>query len=163
MKRHSFAEQNGQAKCKGLFWPIGFSLNQGRAGRKGRAQSSIEFLLIIAFMTLAFVSFFALANSRLAESTEQKTFQTAADIAAIVTSQVDVATGVNGGFSTRFLVPQTVDGSTYNITIVDKRELIVLYKGYEHLEFLPVNVSGRVVFGENLLSKSISGKLSLNE
>ena len=125
-------------------------------------QTSLEFLLIIAFMTIMFVSFFALANSRLAESAEQKSFQTAADIAAIVKNQVELVAVVNSGFSTAFVVPQTVNGNTYNITIIDKRELIVIYNDYEHVEFLPVNVSGQLQFGENILSKNSSGKLSLN-
>jgi len=125
-------------------------------------QTSLEFLLIIAFMTIMFVSFFALANSRLADSVEQKSFQTASDISTIVKSQVELVAVVNSGFSTTFVMPETVDANIYSITIIDKRELVVVYNDYEHVEFLPVNVSGQLRFGKNILSKNISGKLSLN-
>jgi hypothetical protein len=129
---------------------------------KMRAQTSLEFLLIIAFMTIVFVSFFALANSRLAESAEQKSFEVASEIASIVKGQIELASIVNGGFSTSFIIPQIVGGMPYEISIVDKRELIIVYNGYEHVEFLPVNVSGQLNFGENTLSKNSTGRLSLN-
>ena len=130
--------------------------------KQRNAQTSLEFLLIIAFMTIVFVSFFTLANSRLADSTEQKSSQTASSIALIVMSKVELASAVNGGFSMAFVVPQTIDGKMYNITIIDKRELIVIYDGYEYVEFLPLNVSGQLQFGQNTLSKNDTGKLSLN-
>jgi hypothetical protein len=126
-----------------------------------KSQSSLEFLLIIAFMTLVFVSFFALANSRLAESRDARVYRTAEDIAALVKSQVVLVSQVNDGFSTEFVIPQVVDGSPYSITIIDNRELVVVYKDYEHVEFLPVNVSGTLVFGNNVLSKR-RGELFLN-
>jgi hypothetical protein len=113
-------------------------------------------------MTIMFVSIFALANSRLSESVEQQSFQTASDIASIVVEQVELASTVNGGFSTSFILPQTVGGNAYVISIVDKRELIVIYNEFEYLEFLPVNVSGQIQFGGNILSKNSSGKISLN-
>jgi hypothetical protein len=125
------------------------------------AQSSLEFLLIIAFMALVFVSFFALANAKLSESKDQRVYQTAADIATIVKGQVELATQLHDGFSTAFVVPQVVDGATYTMQIIDQRELVVVYKDYEHVEFLPANVTGTLVFGQNILSKR-GGSLFLN-
>ncbi len=80
----------------------------------------------------------------------------------MVSDNIELASLVNGGFSTTFIVPQTIDGNTYSISIIDKRELIVVYNEFEYVEFLQTNVSGELQFGENILSKNESGKLSLN-
>ena len=135
------------------------SLKSSMASKK--AQSAFEFLLIVAFMTLLFVSLFSLANSALADAKEQRVMKTAEGIAGLVEKQITLASMLSDGYSSSFLIPQTVEGSSYSLTIIDEMEVVVVYSGYEHVIFLASNVSGNATFGENSISKR-DGKVYLN-
>ena len=126
-----------------------------------KAQSAFEFLLIIAFMTLLFVSLFALANAKLADSKDEKTMRTAEDIADLVLSQVELASALSDGYSSQFIIPQTAEGASYSIEVIDGREIVVIFNEYEHVEFLPINVTGSVGFGQNTIAKR-EGRVYLN-
>jgi hypothetical protein len=127
-----------------------------------KSQSSLEFLLIITFMVMVFVSFFALANSKLGESQEQQVYGTATQLADLVVNQVELASGLNDGYSTTFTLPQNLEGASYAVSIIDERELVVVFNGYEHVEFLPMNITGNPLqFGLNVLWKR-NGELELN-
>ena len=53
-----------------------------------------------------------------------------------------------------FAMPQTVNGINYSIQIIDNREMVANYLGYEHIKFLPSNVTGSIVKGNNKISKA---------
>jgi hypothetical protein len=128
-------------------------------GKKG--QSAFEFLLIISFMSLIFISLFALASEKLGETKEGRVMQTAGEIAGLIVSQVELAQTLSDGYSSEFIFPQTVEGSSYSITMIDGREVVVLFLGYEHVSFLAVNVTGNATFGENRIAKR-NGRVYLN-
>ena len=54
-----------------------------------------------------------------------------------------------------------MDGEEYDLSLVDGREIVVIYHEFEHVEFLSVNASGTLVFGENTIRKQ-DGKVYLN-
>ncbi|HLD87599.1 MAG TPA: hypothetical protein VJB12_06080 [Candidatus Nanoarchaeia archaeon] len=126
-----------------------------------KAQSAFEFTLIVAFMTLLFVSLFSVANSALADASEERVMKRAYDIAAMPSSQIVLASSLSDGYYSSFLIPQTVDGEEYDLSLVDGREIVVIYHEFEHVEFLSVNASGTLVFGENTIRKQ-DGKVYLN-
>jgi len=126
-----------------------------------KAQSAFEFILIVAFMTLLFVSLFSVANSALADASEERVMKRAYDIAAMPSSQIVLASSLSDGYYSSFLIPQTVDGEEYDLSLVDGREIVVIYHEFEHVEFLSVNASGTLVFGENTIRKQ-DGKVYLN-
>jgi hypothetical protein len=113
-------------------------------------------------MTFVFVSFFALAGSKLSDSKDQEAFLLAQEASMIVKEQIEIAMAVGSGYASSFIIPQTIKGEEYSIEIIDNRELVVIYQGYEHVEILPVNVSGSLQFGANTLSKDNKGLLSFN-
>ncbi len=138
-----------------FFWRYGIS----PGGIKG--QSSIEFLIIVSFMTLIFVSLFSLASGRLSEAKEGNSAQAAQDIALRVVNQIALVSEVSDGFASTFTIPQAVAGQTYTLDLIDGREVVVYYQNYEHVEFLPFNVSGNVTFGQNTIAKK-GGRVYLN-
>ena len=129
--------------------------------RTAKGQSAFEFLLIVAFLTLVFVSLFSLVNSRLADETQGRVEATAADIAGLVVDQVVLAAGLNDGYSSTFTIPEVINGQSYSLDLVDGREVVVVYKDYEHVVFLPANVTGNVTFGENAIGKR-DGRVHIN-
>ncbi len=126
-----------------------------------KGQSAFEFILIVAFMTLFFVSLFSFANNGLSDAREDRVMRTAVGIANIPLAQITLASGLSDGFNSSFLIPQTVDGNTYDLSLIDGREIVVIFKDFEHVEFLPVNASGTLIFGENTIRKQ-NGKVYLN-
>ena len=120
-------------------------------------QSALEFLMIVAFITLVFISLFSIVNNHLGELKEGNVAVAAEGIAKLVTEQIILASTVSEGYSSHFTVPQIVNGQPYALQLIDGRELVVVYQGYEHVIFLPVNVTGNISFGDNKIGKKNGG------
>jgi len=107
-----------------------------------KAQSAIEFVSLATFMFIVMVVVFAVVGSKLSEAREQANQQIAEDIASLVYREIEIALSVNCGYARTFEVPQTVNGVDYNIEVVDNRELLVNYLGYEYVKFIPTTIAG---------------------
>lgn len=121
----------------------------------------MEFIILASFMLVAIFGFFAVTSSRLLEARDDSNKKTAEDIAQLAYREMEIAKSANDGYSRIFAMPQTVNGVDYNITVIDNRELIVAYLGYEYVKFLPSNVTGTVARGSNKISKN-NGIVSIN-
>ena len=122
----------------------------------------MEFIILASFMLVAIFGFFAVTSSRLLEARDESNKKTAEDIAQLAYREMEIAKSANDGYSRIFAMPQTVNGVDYNITIIDNRELIVTYLGYEYVKFLPSNVTGTVAKGSNNILKN-NGIVSINQ
>lgn len=105
-----------------------------------KSQSAMEFVSLASFMLVLIVAFFAVANSKVLEAKEQSNAKIAEDISELAYREIRIAQSVNDGYERAFTVPQTINGVDYSIKIIDDRELIVNYLGYEYTKFLPSNV-----------------------
>jgi len=119
-----------------------------------KAQSAIEFIVLASFMLLVIIGFFAVASSRVLEAKEEGNRKIAEDIAALAYNEIEITKSVNDGYIRIFAMPQTVNGINYSISVIDNRELIVSYLGHEHVRFLPSNVTGNIIKGNNKISKN---------
>jgi|TARA_Y100000310_G_scaffold115276_1_gene113845 uncharacterized protein YpmS len=122
--------------------------------KKTNAQFAIEFVVLIAFMFLIFLGFTAVITSKILEAKENERQKIAEDIAALVTSEIDLAKSVNNGYSRTFNLPGRIEGSDYSIQIIDNRELVVNYLDKEYVSFLQVNVIGTIDLGTNIIEKN---------
>ena len=114
----------------------------------------MEFIVLASFMLLVILGFFAVTSSKMLESREEGYKKTAEDIASFAYREIEIAKSLNDGYTRIFAMPQTVNGINYSITVIDDRELIVNYLGYEHIKFLPSNVTGNITKGFNKVSKN---------
>ena len=114
----------------------------------------MEFIILASFMLVAIFGFFAVTSSRLLEARDESNKKTAEDIAQLAYREMEIAKSANDGYSRIFAMPQTVNGVDYNITIIDNREIVVHYLEQEHIKFLPANVTGNIVKGNNKISKN---------
>ena len=105
-----------------------------------KSQSAIEFIFLASFMLLLVVGFFSVVNSKLLQAKEDANVQIAEDSANIVYREVMIAESSNEGYKRTFSAPQTINGADYSMKIIDDRELVVNYLGYEYVKFLPSNV-----------------------
>ena len=126
-----------------------------------KSQSAIEFISLASFMLIVILGFFAITSSKTLEAKEEANKKTAEDIANFAYREIEIAKIVNDGYARTFVMPQTVNGINYSISIVDNRELTVNYLGYEYIKFLPANVTGNVTKGLILITKQ-SGVVFIN-
>ena len=128
---------------------------------KSKSQSAIEFVTLFAFMTIVLVGFYAITTTKTIDVKEEDNRKTAEDIADFALKEIELAKSVNDGYSRVFSMPPAVSGINYTIDIVDNRELVVKYLGYEHVRFLPANVTGNIFQGANLIYK-LDGMVHVN-
>jgi len=121
--------------------------------RNKKSQFALEFVVIIAFMLLIFVGFFAVVSTRILDAKEEENKQIAEELANLVFEEIKLANSAVDGYKRLFTIPKKIDGIPYDISIVDNRELVVNYSGTEHVVFLPGNLIGDVEVGTNEISK----------
>src|SRR3989338_361847 len=118
-----------------------------------KSQSAIEFVILVAFMLIVAVTFFAFTTSKISKSSSNANKQLAEDIADIPLKEVMFAKTVSDGYSRGFTMPSTINNKPFQIAIVDNREIVVNFSGVEAVKFLPDNVSGNLSYGNHLLTK----------
>jgi hypothetical protein len=118
-----------------------------------KGQSAMEFVVLASFMLLVILGFFAITTSRMFEAKEQMEETTAQQIADIAFREIELASTLSDGYTRVFSIPRNVNGVGYNITIIDDRELVVVFEGFEHIKFFPTNVTGNITKGMNQLRK----------
>lgn len=119
-----------------------------------KSQSAVEFIILASFMLLVTTGFFAISSSKLLEAKDEENRQIAEDIADFAYNEIKIAKSASDGYSRSFEMPRTINGLSYDISIIDNRELVVNYLDNEHVIFLPSNVAGNIVKGNNQISSS---------
>ena len=124
-----------------------------KACKRNKAQFAIEFVVLIAFMFIIFLGFTAVITSKILDAMESGRQQTAEDIATLAKNEIDLARSVSDGYVRTFNLPATIEGNSYDISIIDNRELVVKYFDKEYVLFLQGNVRGNINSGENTIRK----------
>lgn len=118
-----------------------------------KSQSAMEFVTLVAFMTIALVGFYAVTTSKTIDAKEEENKKIAEDIANFAYKEIELAKSVGEGYSRVFSMPQAVNGISYDINIIDNRELVINYLGNEYVRLLPSNVTGNISRGQILILK----------
>ncbi|MBA3063918.1 hypothetical protein FP803_00600 [Candidatus Woesearchaeota archaeon] len=137
-----------------------------------KAQSSIEVALLIGFMFLTFNIFLLVIAERMVDVQNQKDRQLIDDMGSVIEGEIELAAGVEDGYSRTFEIPQTLKGIDYSVKLISSTtmgtnysELVLKYinftKTHETVKKLPKNVDGIIDKGENNISKN-AGIICLN-
>lgn len=137
-----------------------------------KAQSSVEVALLIGFMFLAFNVFLLVIAQRMVGVQEQKDRALIEDMSSVIEGEIELAVGVEDGYSRTFQIPQTLKGINYSVKLINSTtmktnysELVLKYvnftKSYETVKKLPKNVDGIIYKGENNIVKK-DGIICLN-
>ena len=137
-----------------------------------KAQSSIEVTLLIGFMFLTFNIFLLVIAQRMVDVQNQKDRQLIEDMSSVIEGEIELAAGVEDGYSRTFEIPKTLKGINYSVRLISSNtmktnysELVLEYvdftKTYETVKKLPKNVDGIILKGENNISKN-AGIICLN-
>ena len=126
-----------------------------------KSQSAMEFVMLSSFMLLIILGFFSLASSKMVDAKQEGNRKLAEDIAEFTDREIDTARSVNDGYSRIFEMPLRINGVNYSMNVIDDRELVVNYLDEEYVKFLPANVTGNILKGNNRIAK-INGIILLN-
>ena len=124
-----------------------------KACKRNKAQFAIEFVVLIAFMFIIFLGFTAVITSKILDAGESGRQQTAEDIATLATNEIDLARSVSDGYNRTFDLPASIEGNSYNISIIGGRELVVNYLDKEYVAFLQDSITGNIRPGKNTITK----------
>lgn len=126
-----------------------------------RAQFTLEFIVLIAFMFTVFLVAMGVITSKILDAREAERQQVAESIATLARSEIELAASVSDGYRREFRLPKLIDGNTYDIEVLGNREIVVNYIDKEYVAFLKVNVYGPIGPGLNVISK-IGGVIYLD-
>lgn len=121
--------------------------------KKTNSQFAVEFIVLIAFMFLIFLGVIAIMAKTVIDTKENERQKIAEDIAKLVENEIFLAKSMEDGYRKTFYLPGKVDGSSYDIKIIDNIELVINYVDKEFVLFLPEKVCGYVDILNNEISK----------
>jgi hypothetical protein len=108
-----------------------------------RGQSSIELVMLLAFLLLVFLAFTIIIQGRIREQRALNQLDLYIQVADKVEREMLLASRVNNGYIRSFDFPTTLNGEPYNLTLEGKDTLVVTgnYSRNEYIRFLSVNVT----------------------
>jgi hypothetical protein len=127
-----------------------------------KAQSAIEFMILVGFLLVVFVIFLSIVSENLRDKTNERQNLQIKEIALGVKVEVDLATEASDGYVRNFSIPIKIYGEDYDISINDGFVSISTGDGDHALSLSLANVTGEVLKGENIIRKE-NGVVLLNE
>src|SRR4030042_6076078 len=92
---------------------------------KTRAQSSVEFVLIIGIMFLIFLGMFMVIESRMAGAYKDRLYNIMTEVGRLITTEIRMAHASPGTYAREFTLPYNVGGYNYTINLYDKTEVVL--------------------------------------
>lgn len=130
-----------------------------------KSQSSIEFMILVAFILFGFSVFFAFIYGGISDNAIKKNNKELLDIANIVKEEVDLAYKSSEGYRRVFKIPSKIENLDYEINITDNFVYIKTDNG-KYSASIPIkeiNNSGSssLIKGSNTIEK-INGEVFIN-
>lgn len=128
---------------------------------KNKAQSSVEFIILVGAVMFFFIGFLIYIESNLAVKEREFINNELMGLASDVKKEIELAHVASEGYSRKFSIPEKINGNDYEIQIIENSVYVRTFDGKYALS-LPVNaVTGNAVKGENLIRKE-NGRVYLN-
>ncbi|MBI4150299.1 hypothetical protein HY488_02750 [Candidatus Woesearchaeota archaeon] len=125
-----------------------------------RAQSSLEFAVLIGMFMIMFVVFFYVLSDRMLAFHEQRNARAANDIIYKVQNEFNLALKVHDGYNRTFWLPLELYGREYAIQLAPlapdvPREIQVEYVNHTYVAPILINLTlgSQVVKGKNRIEK----------
>ena len=139
-----FFQFNGAARKR---WP----------GRSRSAQVSLEFTFIVMLLLLLTIVIFMAANAKLADFKREKDLFMLKDVANTVRNEIQIAYASEPGYVRSFDLAQTLDGTTYSISVNNGTVLAATQD--QSVEAAIPPVAGSISIGTNTIRKVNDGVL----
>jgi len=125
-----------------------------------KAQSAIEFLILVGAMLLIFLSILLVFQKNLTVKSSEQRIIEVQELAISLQNELDIAAGATDGYSRSFQLPIKVIGQNYNISI--QSGLVYIQTADDiFLALSAQNVTGQPTQGTNTIRK-VNGEILLN-
>ncbi len=119
-----------------------------------RAQSALEFVIVVMAMLFLFVGLLVFVQERIASSKYESLSVAVREVALTVREEISLAQLSTDGYSRQFTLPGNINGYDYKINVTEDSVYVRTDDG-RHAIALPVGeVIGDVVIGINSVSKT---------
>jgi hypothetical protein len=126
-----------------------------------KAQSALEFVVLVGFMLFFFVSFIFLLELNMQQKNSEKIDTGVREIALTVQDEINLAHSASDGYSRNFSLPFSILGSNYT-AIINARSVYVITEDEKHAISLNVfDVTGQPRQGTNMI-RNVQGVVYLN-
>jgi hypothetical protein len=120
---------------------------------KSKSQSSIEFIILIAFVLFFFVVFFIFIQARMSDDIRSKQDKAVEEVALTVQDEINLASGASEGYSRVFSIPDKIGNVDYSVSLVGN-SVYVQTQDNRSAILLPVaSITGNIIKGANEIRK----------
>jgi len=111
---------------------------------RNKAQSSLEFVILVSFVIMAMGAFLVLTQTNLATAKVQRDAELIDRVMNILYSELLFAEQSNTGYRRTFYLPVTLEGTEYSISVAFdgsglRQDIVVVFKEKTYIFFLPDN------------------------
>lgn len=118
---------------------------------KKRAQSAIEFLILIGAVLFFVTLFLMVVQGNVEQKNREKEEIIVQNMAMSIQDELNLAAKSTNGYSREFLIENTIYGKDYNVTLSDNRVYIKTER--IAMSYPVVGVYGNVKKGINIIKK----------
>lgn len=129
------------------------------AGKHG--QSAMELVILVGAMMFVFITLLAVFQQSVSRRATEQRDAEFTELALTVQNEIAIAASATDGYQRTFILPETVRGLAYNITLVSQ-SVYIISENSRHALSLPIqNATGEIFIGDNIIRK-INGEVLLN-
>ncbi len=119
--------------------------------KKKRSQATIQFIILLTFVFLAFILFLAFAGEKYTSLSKEKHALAIKDTTLKIKSEIDLANSMQEGYEREFSIPSNIGGREYTIHI-NNNYLTLFTDSSEYTVFIP-DFDGNILTGDNIIRK----------
>ena len=126
-----------------------------------KAQTAIEFVILVGFILFFFTIFFISIQENMSDKLSEKQNLMLKQTALTIQDEINLALDSSDGYSREFNVPEKIGNRDYDVSLVE--DMVYLKTQDEKYAMaLPIaKVTGQVVKGKNIIKKE-NGEIKIN-
>ena len=118
-----------------------------------KAQSGMEFVILIGFVLVSFTIFFLIIQGNLSDKISERQDKRIKEIALTVKNEINLAFHSSDGYRREFKIPKDVYGKDYNIAINESILFVETTDGKHAIAFSVREISGQIEKYDNVMTK----------
>jgi NADH:ubiquinone oxidoreductase subunit 6 (subunit J) len=121
--------------------------------RKTKAQSAIEFVLLLGAVLFFVIVLIGIFQQRVSEKSTEKRNTIITELVLSIQNEISIASKSTDGYTREFKIPDTIAGKNYSIGIYGNYIYLNTTDGKNALAMPTQNVTGQPIKGVNLIRK----------
>jgi len=128
---------------------------------KKKAQSAIEFVILVGFVLSMFTIFFLIIQENVSYKISERRDLEIKEIALTVRDEIDLASSSAEGYSRNFSLPEKISGKDYEINVNESAVSAITIDGKHAISYTVQNITGNLKKINNTIKKE-DGIVKLN-